>query len=62
MEDKQTRFGLSSKIRFEIVPSNLVEAINNITDTKVLKSLQIHAIKCNTIDEFREKMKSAKNG
>jgi hypothetical protein len=27
-----------------------------------MKSLQIHAIKCNTIDEFWEKMKSEKNG
>jgi len=46
------------ELRFESVPTTLLEIINNITNIETLEELYIHAIKCESIEEFEEKMKA----
>ncbi len=45
------------EIKFEVVPSRLIEAIGEITNTEVLKILHRHAVKASSIEGFQEKMK-----
>ena len=49
-------------VKFEVVPENLIEHISNITDKNILKALHHYAIKCSSLEEFEEKMKSIIEG
>lgn len=46
------------EFKFEVIPEKLLKAINNITNTDNLSTLHRHAMECNSIAEFEEKMKS----
>jgi glycosyltransferase involved in cell wall biosynthesis len=46
------------ELRFEAVPKKLIDTINNITNMEILEALYIHAIKCKSIKEFEEKIKT----
>jgi hypothetical protein len=41
------------EIRFEVVPPELIEAINEIEDTSVLKQLHRQAIALDSLEEFQ---------
>ncbi|MBM3211708.1 hypothetical protein FJZ33_05795 [Candidatus Poribacteria bacterium] len=45
------------KIKFEVVPMRIVKTINGITDIDILESLHSIAVKCNSIEELKEKLK-----
>ena len=46
------------KAKFETIPARLIKTVNSITDIEILKMLQRDVIKCNSVQEFRERMKS----
>ncbi|HGE70995.1 TPA: hypothetical protein ENX78_09180 [Candidatus Poribacteria bacterium] len=45
------------EIKFEIIPKTLINSINEVTDSETLRILHNIAVKCNSIEEFVEKMK-----
>ena len=45
------------RVRFEIVPVRVIKAINSVTEIEILEMLHNSAVKCNSVEEFEEKMK-----
>ncbi len=45
------------RVRFEIIPVRIIKAINSITEIETLEVLHNSAVKCNSVEEFEEKMK-----
>ena len=43
--------------KFDAIPMRLVKAIKDITDIEILRILQHQAIKCNSVEEFSQKLK-----
>jgi hypothetical protein len=43
-------------IKFKEIPKNIIERLENITDTEVLELLHSHAILCNSIEDFEKIM------
>jgi hypothetical protein len=46
------------EIKYEKIPEKLTETINSIDEIDALRALLRHAIKCNSLEEFEEKMRS----
>jgi flagellar biosynthesis/type III secretory pathway protein FliH len=46
------------EMKFEAIPKELIKIINSIKNTETLRILHHHAMKCNTIDDFRENMRT----
>ena len=42
--------------KFGTIPAKLTETINDIANTEIIRILHRHAIKCNSIEEFENKM------
>ena len=42
--------------RFEVVPEGLVELLNGINDKAVLSGLMKEAVRCNSLNDFAEKL------
>ena len=45
------------KIRFELVPADVIDAINNLSQVAILDQLIGLAVKVADLDQFREKLK-----
>jgi hypothetical protein len=59
MQQAMHKFLLDTlELRFERIPEEMAKSINNITDDEILRSLHRHSIKCNSLREFKAKMKS----
>jgi hypothetical protein len=43
-------------IKFKEIPSNIIERLENITDTEVLELLHSHAVLCDSIEDFEKIM------
>ena len=43
--------------KFDAIPMRLVKAIKDITDIETLRILQHQAIKCNSVEEFSQKLR-----
>lgn len=48
------------ELKFEVVPKDLANAINNIMKIDILRELQRQAVKSESIEEFEEKIKAIK--
>jgi hypothetical protein len=46
------------EVKFEAVPKELIKTINSIKNTETLRILHHHTMKCNTIDDFKENMRT----
>lgn len=46
------------EMKFEALPKELIKIINSIKNTETLRILHHHAMKCNTIDDFKENMRT----
>ena len=64
-EEKGTRQTLHSNItnilrkRFEVVPFNLIQSINNIQDIPLLQRLVLETISVDSLEEFQELINEA---
>ncbi|MEW6494254.1 MAG: hypothetical protein AB1589_17340 [Cyanobacteriota bacterium] len=47
------------EVRFEVVPSEVIEAVNRIEDTSLLKQLLRQAIAIPSIEEFQQLLQQA---
>jgi hypothetical protein len=43
-------------IKFEKIPKNIIKKINSISNTETLEMLHRHAVLCNSIDDFEDKL------
>jgi|WetSurMetagenome_2_1015567.scaffolds.fasta_scaffold454811_2 hypothetical protein len=43
-------------IKFKEIPKNIIERLENITDTEVLELLHSHAVLCDSIEDFKKIM------
>ena len=43
-------------IKFEKIPKSVVKKINSITDNETLEMLHRHAVLCNSIEDFENKL------
>jgi len=46
------------ELKFKVIPKNIVNAINNIVKIDILREIHREAIKCESIEEFEEKIKA----